>query len=190
MKNKNSEYGFTLIELLVVISIIGLLASVILVSLNGARVKGRDVKRLSDLKQIQTALELYYSDNNHYPITSCSGNPQSPAWNGFDSVNAWAGYGDCATVGGPVTSPNITASLSPYIKGASDPRLVPPADSGYLYRSDNGTDYKVMAYRTPENMNDFDPSTWDTGGHCGTVSNGQCSNVNTFGFWTTGGAGW
>lgn len=59
--------GFTLIELLVVISIIGILASVVLVSLNSARSKSRDAKRLADVRQIMTALELYYNDNSGYP---------------------------------------------------------------------------------------------------------------------------
>lgn len=54
--------GFTLIELLVVIAIIGLLSSVVLASLNGARKKGRDARRLADLKQLQVAMELYYSE--------------------------------------------------------------------------------------------------------------------------------
>src|ERR1044072_6097963 len=66
----NTKRGFTLIELLVVIAIIGLLSSVVLASLNGARKKGRDARRLSDLKQLQTALELYYSDHTAYPVTS------------------------------------------------------------------------------------------------------------------------
>lgn len=63
----NSKKGFTLIELLVVISIITLLSSVVLVSLNSARIKGREAKRQLDLKQLQTALELYYQDNGSYP---------------------------------------------------------------------------------------------------------------------------
>jgi prepilin-type N-terminal cleavage/methylation domain-containing protein len=62
--------GFTLIELLVVIAIIGLLASIILASLNTAQQKGRDARRISDLKEIQLALELYYDANSTYPIQS------------------------------------------------------------------------------------------------------------------------
>ena len=65
MMKKNK--GFTLIELLVVIAIIGLLATLAVVALNNARAKSRDVRRISDIKQIQTSLEMYYNDANGYP---------------------------------------------------------------------------------------------------------------------------
>lgn len=64
MKNQK---GFTLIELLVVISIIGLLASVVLVALNGARQKSRDAKRVSDMNQMAKAMELFFDDYKSYP---------------------------------------------------------------------------------------------------------------------------
>jgi general secretion pathway protein G len=64
-----NKKGFTLIELLVVIAIIGLLSTLAVVALGNARVKARDAKRMSDLKQIQTALELFYTDQNQYPPT-------------------------------------------------------------------------------------------------------------------------
>lgn len=63
--------GFTLIELLVVIAIIGILSSVVLASLNSARMKSRDARRISDLNQIRNALELYYSVNGTYPPSQC-----------------------------------------------------------------------------------------------------------------------
>ncbi len=56
--------GFTLIELLVVIAIIGMLSSVVLASLNSARGKARDARRVADVKQMMLALELYRDDNN------------------------------------------------------------------------------------------------------------------------------
>ena len=67
---KKSKKGFTLIELLVVIAIIGLLATLSVVALNSARVKSRDARRLSDVKQIQTGLELYFNAKDGYPTAS------------------------------------------------------------------------------------------------------------------------
>jgi len=63
--------GFTLIELLVVIAIIGVLSSVVMASLNTARIKSRDAARISQLGQIRSALELYYLDHGYYPATDC-----------------------------------------------------------------------------------------------------------------------
>ena len=59
--------GFTLIELLVVIAIIGVLASIVTVSLSGARSKSRDARRIADIKTMEVALRLYYTDYGMYP---------------------------------------------------------------------------------------------------------------------------
>lgn len=65
----NKQKGFTLIELLVVIAIIGILSTLAVFSLNNARQKARDAKIVSDIRSIQTQLELYYNDNGAYPST-------------------------------------------------------------------------------------------------------------------------
>lgn len=67
--------GFTLIELLVVVSLIGVLSTLVIANLNSARERARDAQRKSDLRNIQTALRLYYNDNMGYPTTA-----GFPAW--------------------------------------------------------------------------------------------------------------
>ena len=67
LNNKLNTPAFTLIELLVVIAIIGILATLAIVSLSTARSSSRDAKRIADLKQLQTALEVYYNDYGSYP---------------------------------------------------------------------------------------------------------------------------
>lgn len=74
--------GFTLIELLVVISIIGFLTTLAVVSLNSARQKSRDGKRLSDMKQLHTAMELCLAGNsgsNEGSYTGCCSAGSYPA---------------------------------------------------------------------------------------------------------------
>ncbi|HOY56341.1 MAG TPA: prepilin-type N-terminal cleavage/methylation domain-containing protein [bacterium] len=99
---KKNIKGFTLIELLVVISIIGLLSTLAMVALTNARIKARDARRVSDIKQIQTALELYAQDANRYPailpsvgsVLAYSGNTYMGKIPGNPSPNGCAyGYG-------------------------------------------------------------------------------------------------
>jgi len=86
--------GFTLIELLVVVAIIGILATVVLASLGSARSRARDAKRIADMTNIRTALELYFLDNNSYPSTG--------------SLNTV--YMDTTCLGPAATSPDIKNS--------------------------------------------------------------------------------
>jgi len=79
---KKEIRGFTLIELLVVIAIIGLLSTMAVVALNNARQKARDAKRVSDIKQIQTALELFFNDASSYPTIGSVASAGAIAYSG------------------------------------------------------------------------------------------------------------
>jgi prepilin-type N-terminal cleavage/methylation domain-containing protein len=77
MQDRQLLGGFTLIELLVVIAIIGLLSTIVLASLNTARMKSRDARRLSDVKQLQLALAVYADANGGgYPLQLSKLSPQ------------------------------------------------------------------------------------------------------------------
>jgi prepilin-type N-terminal cleavage/methylation domain-containing protein len=68
MNNKiKKSHGFTLIELLVVVAIIGILASVIIVSISSVKSRGRDAKRVRDIQEINTAINLYILANGNPP---------------------------------------------------------------------------------------------------------------------------
>ncbi len=133
MKTRNR--GFTLIELLVVISIIALLSSVVLASLNAARSKARDSERLADARQLRNAVELYRNDSGSYPSTS--GN-----WRGVCSS-----FGSHGTTGSGGYVPNLAPTYIPVLP--TDPKPL-GTNNCYLYRSD-GIDYMILVYGTVEN---------------------------------------
>lgn len=93
------KQGFTLIELLVVIAIIALLSSIVMASLSTARMKARDTKRLSDLRQISIALELYMDSKGKYP---------SVPFNTYNSDSYASSFG-------AVGWDDFAATLKPYI---------------------------------------------------------------------------
>ena len=80
---KISKRGFTLIELLVVVAIIGILATIIILSLGGAREKARDSRRAADLVEMRNALEIYYARNLNYPLGSGTCND---SWNAVSAT--------------------------------------------------------------------------------------------------------
>lgn len=111
IKNK----GFTLIELLVVIAIIGLLSSIVLASLSSARGKARDSRRLSDMRQIQIALDMYYFDKNQYPPPiSSNGSWENSDEDGGDFIDYLKDYGYMPTV--PVDPNNSGSNIYSYYR--------------------------------------------------------------------------
>jgi len=85
--NKYSQ-GFSLIELLVAIAIITLLSSVALASFSAAREKAQDARRISELKQLKVALDLYHIDYGHYPRESDGANGRIGEGAGLDTMLA------------------------------------------------------------------------------------------------------
>lgn len=84
---KNAR-AFTLIELLVVIAIIGVLASIVLTSLNSARSKARDAARKQTFQQIRLALEAYNNKYGAYPSTGATG-PAAPGLPTWSTSGGW-----------------------------------------------------------------------------------------------------
>lgn len=70
----HARRGFTLIELLAVIAIIGIIVAAALISMSTARAKGRDSRRVADVRAVMTALEIYQADQGGYPV----GRPSIP----------------------------------------------------------------------------------------------------------------
>ncbi|MDD3711096.1 MAG: FISUMP domain-containing protein [Patescibacteria group bacterium] len=116
-KFKSNKLAFTLIELLVVIAIIGILATLAVVSLQNARGRARDLKRMADIRQIQTALSLYISDHGTYPLTG-----------EIDSFIATAGVTYMATV--------------PTAPTPQDGECI-ESDNNYIYESTDGSTYTI-----------------------------------------------
>ncbi len=90
-----SHRGFTLIELLVVISIIGVLASIVLASLNSARSKGRDARISSDVQQARLTLAVGYDGFKFPDLYNVVGNCNSPA----NAINS--NYSQCVNGSSP-----------------------------------------------------------------------------------------
>jgi prepilin-type N-terminal cleavage/methylation domain-containing protein len=136
--------GFTLIELLVVISIIGLLATFAMVSLNLARIKARDAVRKGEMAQLRTALALYFDQNNVYPVCNGLDNNDDP----IEGIGLVAGS-DCYHL---YLSPALTTGVRPYMDHVPiDPlnKDNNTTDSGgnstYIYRyHSDGTKYIII----------------------------------------------
>ncbi len=177
----SSQKGFTLVELLVVISIIGLLSSIVLTSVNSARAKARDARRIADFKQIQTALEFFYDSQGKYPQS-----PGHATWSGH-----WANFSQCLETG---TNCGFTVSnyTSPIAKVPQDPRRTttdPFANDttyypGYPTGCSDGQSYRIKADLETDNAalaGSVKGSFYNNNGGCN--GRGYCVGVGTCSGW-------
>lgn len=131
---RGSSKGFSLIELMVVVAIIAILASIGMVVYGNVQKSARLAKRVGDLKGIETALELYRSDNEKYPIAS-----------------SWRS--ECAN-GGSLAPDDVIPGLVPkYVRTfPSDPRMDKPNNTScYMYISkSDGSGFKLVNFQIAE----------------------------------------
>ena len=101
------QIGFTIIELLIVIVVIGILATIVIVSYNSAQTKARDVRRKHDISIITGYLQLYAADHQGlYPVSSGAVNTINAVWSTTAEPASWA---------------VLEAALAPYGKIPKDP---------------------------------------------------------------------
>ena len=171
MKNKNhysiSRRGFTLIELLIVIAIIGILASIVTVSLSGARQKSMTAKDTSQLRMIATALEAYHTQFQSYPVSS--------GWQGFCS--AWGASLGANWIPELQTSGITSGTTLPVDARQGSSASCVDNQQQYIYVSD-GTNYKLISVSHSSVANVpaalIDPTRPTT----------------AYGFWSNGAASW
>ena len=159
MKNKNSQFShrqaFTLIELLVVIAIIGILATISVIALNDARARARDVRRVADVKQIQTALEFIFNDKVRYPSN--------------DELLANTIFS---------TSSSGTTTYMNTIPAAANPPdgLCSNSNNPFIYNASTGGDFYTISYCIGNKVGSLPP-----GKNCATpygISTGGACNVS------------
>lgn len=125
-KHLAAKNGFTLIELLVVISTIGLLASVVLVSVNNARIKSDNSVRSSIVEQYKNAFDLYYFNNGEYPV------PTDIIATYGQLVTCLGSYAGnvCYDLSGTIhESPVLNSAIAPYLNSRQS---LKPTNTGIL----------------------------------------------------------
>lgn len=153
-KIQSNNKGFTLIELLVVIAIIGLLSTISVIALNNARAKARDARRVADIKNIQTAMEMYYNVHGYYPqyltVTQCS----------VDNYNALGALKTEGLMSEVPHDPKYVASSLCYNYIGLGQATDYSSTSGIYCNGLRRTDYKWSLLFSTETSNfDFEPAT-------------------------------
>lgn len=145
---KNSLRGFTFVELMIVVALVGILASAIYANFNSGGAQARDAQRMADLRNIQSALELYKNKWGRYP-EGCNGPTTQrlvAVWSGQVGTNYACPGGETRYILGATS--RYFDEFMPVLP--TDPKLN-GSDSGYVYTVNQaGSVYKLMALKTLE----------------------------------------
>lgn len=162
--------AFTLIELLVTVSIVALLSGLVIINIFGNLAKARDAKRKNDLREIKTALEIYYNLTNMYPSSMNSSWP--PQFNGNETISGCGSLSnptpDQCPWGSPWTQDNVT-----YM--GQVPRD-PTASQSYYYRRASGGRLSYLLIAKLERS--FDPDIVSSQSNCEDASQGYTFSGN------------
>ncbi len=90
MANISKISGFTLIEILIAMAVVAILSASVLIGLNPIRAQARDARRISDLQQVRTGLELHFAKVGGYPVVTVGGNQ---SWDDLESALSTANIG-------------------------------------------------------------------------------------------------
>jgi prepilin-type N-terminal cleavage/methylation domain-containing protein len=156
MKKMNLKKGFTLIELLVVVAIIGILASVVLASLNSARAKGSDAAVKANLANMRAEAAIYYDSNNTYsPTTAAPGSAAcTTAGSVFIADSVMKSQLDAALAAGVIRSCSLVSgsggawAASVQLKSSTSATF-PNATAAWCVDSTGASKAESMATNTP-----------------------------------------
>jgi prepilin-type N-terminal cleavage/methylation domain-containing protein len=174
----STHSGFTIVELLIVIVVIGILATITIVAYNGVQVKARDSARISKVKSISKAIELYYADNSRYPPILDGNGAESTC--GSTTEN----WGHCDR------NKIIADMLAPYI--TIDPTSLSNAtQNNYYYHytsqaTDNYQTYGLMVYMegtSGQNDGGYYSNAYEVGSkpaYCATKYTGTGANWTSY----------
>jgi prepilin-type N-terminal cleavage/methylation domain-containing protein len=157
------QSGFTIIELLLVVVLIGILSGFLIsvINVNTLRARGRDAQRASDLKRLQTALELYFTDNRSYPASGS-----------FQNISA--------VLATPLVGTYIEILPTDPLNGSSiSPAQCSQATYRYSYRTDvaSGNAGRYVLMTIFENTNNVATNACNTLSNCtgGAVAGCNCA---------------
>jgi prepilin-type N-terminal cleavage/methylation domain-containing protein len=178
MGKRKTQTGFTIVELLIVIVVIGILAAITVVAYNGTQVRARDTARISKVKDISHAIELYYADNGRYPPILDGQGRETACGSQTDN------WGHCDR------NKILSDSLALYMK--FDPTSLSDATQGNYYYwytsqdSDNYQTYGLMVFLEGsggQNDNGYYANAYELGqkpGYCSSKYTGTAASWITY----------